>query len=495
MAIVKSNNTQWAAAREQTFGVLPGSPSWLQLEPNGITRWGAEITKVTRNPINKSRQRRKGATVDLDSGVGLDTDLTMEHLIEFAEGFAFASYAHPGGTGVASFVVTAVTATGYTVAAAGDLAERTLIYGRGHVNAANNGLKMVGAASIATEIKTAGLVAEAAIPASQNAHVDVAGVAGAAADLEIDVNGDLISTLLDFTTLDLTVGQFIWIGGDAALNRFAIAANRGLARITAIAANKLTLDKTTNVLAVDDGAAKEIHIYYGRYLRNVAVDHASYLIRSYTVEGVFPQLGVGPVDMYQYASGNYCDELAFALPLADKAGLAIGLVGKDTAVPTTVRATDANAPRVPVRTAAFNTTADIARLIVMETDETGISTYFKDLNLTIRNGVSPEKVLGTLGAIDMNTGDLEVDIEATLVFSNHEVIEAVRENRTVTMHFGLRNDDGGFVVDLPSMTIEGGELDLPENESVTVSMNAMAHQDAVLGTSFSLSLFPYMPAS
>lgn len=497
MAIVKSNNTQWQAAREQSFGVLPGAPSWLTLEPNSLTKWGAEIGKVTRNPINKNRQRRKGATTDLDSAAGLDADLTMEHLIEFAEGFVFASFAHTGGTGQASFVVTGVTATGYTFAANGNLATDTLIYARGFTNAANNGLKLVAAASIATEIKAAGLVVEAAIPSAQNVSVDVAGFQGAVGDIQIDANGDLIATALNFTTKGLTVGQFIWVGGAVGgANAFATAANRGFARIIAIAAGKLTLDKSAAVWTIDAGAGKNIHVYWGRYLRNVAIDHASYLTRSWTIEAVFPNLqNPGPGDMYQYASGNYADELSFHLPLADKAGVSIGLVGKDTAVPTTVRATNASTGRVPVQTAAFNTSADIARLIVTEVDETGISTYFKELNLMIRNNVSPEKVLGTLGAIDMNTGDFEIDIEAKLVFSNYQVIDAIRANRTVTMHFALRNDDGGFMVDLPSMTIEGGDLDLPENESATVTMNAKTFQDPILGTSLSMSLFPYLPAA
>lgn len=48
-----------------------------------------------------------------------------------------------------------------------------------------------------------------------NVELDVTGVQGASGDIEIDANGDLTSTILDFTTLNLTPGQMIFIGGDS----------------------------------------------------------------------------------------------------------------------------------------------------------------------------------------------------------------------------------------------------------------------------------------
>mgnify|MGYP002147314755 CR=1 FL=1 len=96
------------------------------------------------------------------------------------------------------------------------------------------------------------------------------GIQGATADLEIDASGNLISTVLDFTTLPLSVGQRIWIGGDSAGTKFATAADRGEARITVIAAHKLTLDdKVSGTLNAADNAT---HQSFGPSLITLATD-------------------------------------------------------------------------------------------------------------------------------------------------------------------------------------------------------------------------------
>ena len=58
---IDSNVTGLAYAEEASIGVLPGSPVFYSLEPNSYNPTGAEIKTVARNPINPSRQRKKGA--------------------------------------------------------------------------------------------------------------------------------------------------------------------------------------------------------------------------------------------------------------------------------------------------------------------------------------------------------------------------------------------------------------------------------------------------
>ena len=489
MGRVKTNDISLAYAIELTPGVLPGSPVWKSLEPNDIGAFGANISTTERSPISKSRQRRKGTVTDLDSPVEFEADLTMDSFIDFIEGFAFAV-----ANGGVVFSPTAVTATGYTVAAGGDLAQDTLVYARGFGIAANNGLKELAIGSTATEIKPEGGLTAETPATTLNATVEVAGFRGASGDLEIDASGDLISTVLDFTTLDITAGQAIFIGGEATVNQFATADDNGFARVTAIATNKLTLDKKATVFVADTGAAKFIDIYFGRFIRNVSVDDVDYLERYFQFEVTYPNLqDPGPGDEYEYALGNLCNSVSFRLPLTDKASVGFGFVGLDTPAPTTTRASGASAPLDAVATAAFNTSADIARLRVTEVDETGLTTDFKSLTLVLNNGATPEKVLGTLGAKYINTGNLEVDVETQLLFSNSGVAGAIRENRTVTVDFVLKNDDGGIFFDLPSVTLGGGGRSFPVNESVLIDTTARAFEDPTLGTSFGASIFPFVP--
>lgn len=491
-----TNNFSLAYAIEQSLGVLPGSPEWKLLEPNEINTFGASITTVSRSPISKSRQRRKGAVTDLDSSVDFSADLTMEHFLDFIESFCFVSFV--GGEHTIPTAVTGGATDEYTIPAiSAALAQNTLVYGRGFTNSANNGLKVVDTGSTTTTIPVTTDLEDETPGATQNASVDVCGYRTAAGDLDVAVSGGVVTlttTALDFTTLPIMVGQAIWVGGDAAINQFSTANNGGFARIVSIAANAMVIDKTGQTWATEANTTQEVDIYFGRFVRNVSVDDSDYLEQSFHFEGTYENLGVSG-DEYEYAKGNYCNTIGFDLPLTDKAVMTFGFVGTDTEPPTTTRETGASSPVVPVQTSAFNTSADIARLRITEVDETGLTTDFKSLTLNINNNVSPEKVLGQLGAKFLNTGNFEVDIETQLLFTNADVVDAIRNNTTLTMDFSIQNDDGAILVDLPSLTLGGGEREFPVNESILINTTAQAFGDATLGTSIGISVFPYVPSS
>lgn len=490
MARVLTNNTSIAYSIETSLGVP--STTWKLVEPNDITTYGAEIATVPRDPISKNRQRQKGAITDLDSSVEFEADLTKEHFIDFVEGYMFANF-----QGAVTFVPTAVVgggSSGYTVASGGALTAGTLVYARGFDLAVNNGLKVVASGSTGVLVRVDGLSAEASPPA--NVSLEEAGVQGASDDFEIDASGNIISTTLDFTTLPLIVGQGLHVGGQAAVTQFATAADTGFVRVSAVATNEITIDKTSQTFTIDNGASKTIQLLFGRFVKNVPVDDAEFLERSFHFEATWTDLDSVGTDEYEYAEGNFCNQMTMELPLTDKATCTFNFIGTDTQPPSTSRETGAATPLEPVQTAAFNTSADIARLRIQETDETGLTTDFKSLTVTFNNNVNPEKVLGTLGARYMNAGNFEVDAEAQLVFSNGDVVSAIRENRTLTMDFVLTNsDDGGIMVDIPSLLMGGGDKELPINESVLINVTNQGFQDGTLGYTTGVTLFPFVPTS
>lgn len=507
MGRVTTNSLALAAARESSLGTLPGSPVWRQLEPNSISTFGTTISKVARSPITKSRQRRKGIITDLDSAVEFEVDLTLSVFRDYMEGFCFSQ-----AIGAPVFLPTAATSGAFSVPAvsAGDAAKLTygasaaksLLYARGWATGANNGIFVLGAvvAGGATSITvTGGAVAETP-GATRDVELAVAGVRGAAGDLEIDSNGDLISTALDFTTLGLNVGQWIHVGGIDITNRFFNDVNYGFARIAAIAANKITLERRGATFVADDGTdtgaggtALAIDILFGQWVRNVPVGHADYLEISTQFELESPGLGSGGADMYEYAMGNYHDTVSISIPLTEKATVTYGFVGTDTTDPTASRATNAADAKLPSETAAFGTSSDLARLVAHKVDETGITTDFKSMTVTLSNNVSPEKVLGNLGARYMNAGNFEADIETQVLFTDPAVPAAVRANTTLGLYFALRNEEGGVLCDFPSGTFDGGNREFPVNQTVLMNTTFAGFEDPALGYSFSVSLFPVLP--
>ena len=236
---------------------------------------------------------------------------------------------------------------------------------------------------------------------------------------------------------------------------------------------------------------------FGRFVKNVPVDDANFQSQSFQFEAAYPNLDNPSGDRYEYAKGNFCNTAGFELPLTNKATVSFAFIGTDTEPPVASgsRATNADSPLSPVQTGAFNTSADIARLRITELDETGLTTDFKSVTLNINNNVSPEKVLGQLGAKFMNTGNFEIDLESQLIFTDYRVVEAIRNNETLTLDFAITNDDGAIVVDIPALTLGGGDREFPVNESVLVNTTAQAFGDATYNASLIVSLFPFVPSS
>lgn len=499
MGRVLTNNISLAYSVEAIFGVLNPGGEWKLLEPNDISTFGATITTVARNPISRTRQRRKGTVTDLDSAAEFEHDLTKEVFIDFAEGFVFANF-----QGVQLSRPTAVTATAFTVPVGPALVVDDLVYAVGFPDVANNGLHVVNGVPTTTSVTVStSLTVDAAVPAEQNATLEVCGRRGTVSDLDLDVTGT-VGTLTsaaaeDFTTWGLELGQLIHIGGLLLANQFDSAGSgmAGYMRLTSISTLVLIGDKVSSTLVTDAGVGDTVDILFGRFLKNVATDDAEFIERSYQFEAALPNLGAGATDMYEYSLGNLANSMALALPLADKASVTFGFIGTDTNVPVASgsRASGAATPTVTRQSSAFNTSADILRLRILQLDETGLTTCFKDVTLTLLNNVSPEKCLGTLGALFMNTGNFEVSLEGQILFTDVAVASAVRDNETVTMDILLRNDNGAIGIDIPAMTLGDGSKEFPVNESVLMNLSGEAFGDPVLDTSIGISLFPVVPSA
>lgn len=515
MGRVLTNNVGLAYAIETSLGV-PGT-AWRQLEPNDITSFGATITKVARSPISARRDRRKGVVTDLDSAVEFEGDLTGSSFLDFVEAFCFAT----AKNGDLDIPTTAAATTGdtYTVASlsagqAGKLnfssAEyATLIHARGFANAANNGIKSLDTDASATDttLSVAENLVDETAPA--NAEIELAGLRFLAGDTDVTfayATGTATITVANITGFDwadfgLSVGQVIHVGGTTAAGVVAnalqdSAANDtyGYARIVSIEEDVLTLDKVDASLQVASPTSPAtLDILFGKFVRNVAVSDADYLERSFHVEAAFPNLGTGGATEYQYAVGNYVNTIGVELPLTDKATMSVAMVGTDTENPTSVRKSGASTALLPNATSAFGTSSDIARLRLTDLDEDGLGTCFKSLSLSINNNVSPEKCLGTLGAAFINTGSFEVDVEAQMVFDNPDVIDAIRNNDTLTLDWIVKNDNGAIAFDIPALTLDGGDREFPTNESVLINTTAQAFRDDALGYSIGISIFPAVP--
>lgn len=484
---------------ETSLGVAPAS-GWLTLQPDqaGITDFYLKTTTVQPAPMSVLRQMEAPELVDADAAPKLTMDLTLDHLFAFREGMMLVVTKHNGGTGQSRFPVSAVSSTVYTVAALGALQQGTLISAQGFVNAANNGLKIVGASSTGTTIPTAGLVAETVsgyIP-----YVEVAGFRGATSDITIDVNGNILSTVADFTTMGLVAGQVIYVGGVPG-SAFAFALGyTGFVQITAVAAHQLTTNPAVRQWtqgALDAGTGKTIDLRWNSWLREVALDNVSeYQEPSYQMELSIPNIGAANATVYCYAQGQTVDQ--FDITAASKALIKIGLMFSGTFVtnPSTTRVTGPSTAQAVLERERFNAVTKQPYLRFTDASTGAIvSNKFQSWKLTHKNGVSPLKQQGFFGTAENIVGKAEVSVDAELYVNQIEGINAAPNNTTLTFGSGFRNGDGGVFFLVPSLKFTEGATSFPANGPVMLSAKSSGFRDAIGNYTLGISMFADLPAS
>lgn len=474
----------------------------LQIDVGGIQAWKPTYTDVERNIHSKFLTMEQGDHVAKAVAPVIIHDCNKDLFDVVSEAAFRCNVKHPGNKGQSLYRPTAVVATGYTVPALGDLTAGLLIYARGFATPANNGLKPVAAASVALEIKAAGLVAEAAPPG--NATVDVVGVQGAVADYTIDVNGDLLCTAGDFTLMGLQVGEGLVIGGTAANTFFNSLGSKARAIIKTIAAKKITLERRSWVLAgVDAGAGKTIQLFIPRFYRNYAYEEGSdYALKLLFGEKTDPFAGSDGTTRYTYVKACAVASMEISAPLDSKITATINLVGKDATDPLPLAnrlpngATPGAGPGTafaPLASAIVDTSTDLKK--VRLTGATGeLIAEVNTWTLTIQNNVTARRAQGSFGAAGHKHGKFAHSVAMEAYFVNSDVFNADSENRSLQWDAFVQNHQFGFWFDLPAVAIRNPELTYAANEPVMLSLDVPAFRYETNNIAGALSVFPFLPS-
>lgn len=487
--VVPSNGTGLAVAEEVigTPGALPGTPVWIPLEPNSYGEFGGQTKLTPRKPITSTRQLKKGVVTDLDAAGSFTTDFVAESLTRILQGFMFADWRKK-----ANLTDTAVSATQYTVASGGGgFLVNSLLFAENHAVAGNNGLKLV-TASTATTVSCAGLAVETP-PA--NALITRVGHQAAAADLTIAVNSGiptLGSTTLNFTTLGLIPGEWLWIGGDTAPTQFATAANNGAYRIKTIAPNAIVFDRWPSTPAADAGTGKTIQLFFGHVLKNEA-SSALQKLRTYHLERQLTS------SQFEYVKGAAPNTVQITMKKADKITMELSFVGLTTE--RTAVAKTGTRETLPSQV-AFNSSSSFTRLRFLDdTTGTSLASYVDELKLTIDNGIDPVKAVAALGGIDINYGDFMVSGNISAFFSTTEAVDAVMNNDNCGLDFllversGLQNLPVGWLFDIPLMALGDARLKVEKDKPIMLPVNYDAAAHDTLNHTLLVMDFSYLPVA
>jgi len=504
---IDSNVTGLRIAEEESLKTLPVTPVWIPYEPNSYADFGGQVSTIAREPIAADRQRKKGVITDLDASGGFNNDLTQTNMQELLQGFFFADLRRKGEQ-----VVTAVDVDGgnpdeYEVADTTGFIVNHLIKGKNFTNAANNAVNKVTAivSNTSVEVATGLLTAEASPPS--DAEIVAVGYEFASGTLDVSVAGTFprlvrASGAVDFTTLGLIPGEWIFVGDDGAGQDFVTAANNGFKRVRSVAASYIELDKSASDMQAETGTGLTVRIFFGRVLKNET--GTNIVRRTYQLER---ELGVPDTDnptdtQAEYLVGAVPNEAVFNINTADKITVDLSFVACDhETVDAATGVKSGTRPDVE-ESDAFNTSSDFSRIklsVVSDDDEapSSLFAFVTDMTITINNNVSPNKAIGTLGAFDITAGMFMVSGEMTAYFADVAAIAAVRANSSVTLDMAIVKNNSGMCFDLPLIVLSDARANIEKDQPIKLPITSDAASGAgVLSTmnhTMLISFFDYLP--
>jgi hypothetical protein len=236
-------------------------------------------------------------------------------------------------------------------------------------------------------------------------------------------------------------------------------------------------------------------MFFTKWIRNVARSHSDENVASHTFEVAYSDLATGPVDAYEYLRGYMLDQVTFNMPAEGKVSMQCTFIGMTADDPTTSRATGPSTAYNPVASLAVSTAADITRLSVDNVDETGLMTDFADFKIILKNNIQPHKAVGHLGNRFTPLGVFEAQIEGEVYFTDEEVVTAVHDNRILRVAAGMRNDDFGIIIDIPSAGSMESKKKIEHNKLVEISAKVSGFMDATSSYTAGMSVFAYLPTA
>lgn len=487
---IDSNVTSLAYAEEETLGVLPVTPVWKPLEPNSYDDFGGENTLLARQTINAGRQRKKGVITDLDASGGFEQDFTQTNFQDLLQGLMYASFRRKAEReGAAAITDVEVTGNLISLPDTDGFYVGSLIWCSGFAVSANNGLKRVAAVISDTTIETDETLADET-PGS-TAKIVVVGHEFGAGDLDVSATGNytsLTSTTKTLTELGLIPGEWIFIGGDIAGDRFATAVNNGFKRVRSIAANTIVVDKSLTTMATEASTTETVRVFYGRVLKNEAL-LANQLRRSYNLER---QLGAPDTSnpsqiQSEYLVGAVPNEFELQINTADKVMGMMSFVALYNQQRTGATGVKSGTRQAANETDAFNTSSDFASIRMSIHSESAenpdaLFAYLTDLTITFNNNLTANKAVSVLGAFEVTAGTFEVGGEVTAYFSEVDAINAVTDNSDVTIHAVVVKNNAGFALDLPLIALGDGRLEIALNDPITIPLEMQAATAAKIDT-------------
>ena len=434
-----------------------------------------------------------------------EEDLTPDDWLYRMEGFMYAETRETAKTMPINgdqVTITSVSATQYLAADGLDVFNvGDLILADNFTNVGNNGLKRATAVAAGT-VTAAGLVAEASPPS--DAKLTQVGFQFTTADATITTPAgalpQLNATTKDLTDLNLTVGSWVVVGGDLSANQFDTDGANFIGRVYSISADAIVFDKSNKTIAADAGTGKTIRIFIADMLKNEAdpdlIESSAYQFErtgGEDADGVVSQYFISmqpttctinlPVSAFVAATYNYQGE---------------GSEGRDGSEGLKAGTRPNVTSERPFTTTSSMIVSAIQPYSAADAFPSPYFTYVQDAAVTIDNSVGEVFAHTSLAAIENPEGSFVVNgTLTTMLRTDNRYLDAIREGTDATYHaIWASVDNLGLVMDLPLVTLSGGEAEVADSDVVKISttFNASASRhDGNDSYTIAFNYFNYIP--
>lgn len=488
-SLQSTNRVKISRAREATFGVIPTSPVFKNKRETSSSL-SANPQTVISSEIRSDRQVTDLILLGYQAGGNFAGELSFKAYDDEMEEALQNTWVTNPYIEVLTIdtEISDVSTTTLTVSAGGAAFKVGMLTATAaFTTAANNKIARVASSGATSIVYPAATFSAEAAQIPVGANVRVVGFQGAAGDLVAVIAGGnaITSTALDFTTLGLTVGQWVYVDPTVGANSFATVGVSGWCRISAITATRLSFGRAPSTWAADAGAAKTVRVFISEFISNAST------VRSATIERQY--LDHSPVS-YEYLRGQTVDKFGVAADAQKIATITVDYVGSDSTVVTTRAsgATDVIASTNFVLNTASNVDA-----IAFDGTAVGTPNYLMKADFSINNNLRRQTAVGVSGIVGTGNGEFDVTLSLDFYFGDKTVLDKVVNNTLTSFNLALGRNDGNkeaYMFDFPSIKLATGSPGVSgKNADVMISATAQAIMDATLLYTVSISRMWYLP--
>jgi hypothetical protein len=485
--MTSANRVRISLVPEITPGVTPLNPVMREVRYTSSSM-GASVNYASSEEIVSDRMSGDPIPIMRGADGPINTELSFpRNLSPASEMYRSLFYSDWISTpvfdndGVADSVVTdaGTVANTYSVIANGtSVLAGHMVSASGFSRPQNNKVFRVASTTATTIVGTAlNLLAEAVPPGT--ACIKVVGYQGAAGDITTTATG-LSSTVLNFTTLNLGVGQWVKIGGTDLIDRFNTTGVNVWVRVVAVEANALTLDHLPITWAVDAGAGKTVKLWFGDYIKNGLAARSMTIERSYLGQAVPSHI---------VTLGAQVDEMSLSIASQQVITSTVNFKGLNFSVSTVPLA----ATTRPVTTGqVMAANANVGSLF-----ENGIKlsspNNARELSFTIGNNLRSIEAIDSPAPVALNEGSFTVTGRIKTYFGNLDLVRKMYESTASSIATVVARDKQALVWQFPRVVFRGGGDPTVSgiNTDVEVELEFEASRDVLTGSRAMLNRVPY----